>query len=135
MNIQISKILLAALLSLSILLTACASGDNADLAGGWELTEMTGYDNVSGVWIDFKDGKISGRSGCNSISGDYKVQGNKLSFGPIASTMMACEQPFMQIEEGFLAAISTADTFSINEIGLLTIDYDGGMLVFRSAAE
>ncbi|KLU22093.1 heat-shock protein [Caballeronia mineralivorans PML1(12)] len=48
--------------------------------------------------------KTNGFSGCNRFTGTYDLSGGKLSFGPLASTRMACapgpgstlEQPFLQ---------------------------------------
>ena len=48
--------------------------------------------------------KTNGFSGCNRFAGTYDLSGGKLSFGPLASTRMACapgpgstlEQPFLQ---------------------------------------
>ena len=48
--------------------------------------------------------KANGFSGCNRFTGTYDLAGGKLSFGPLASTRMACapgpgsalEQPFLQ---------------------------------------
>jgi heat shock protein HslJ len=48
--------------------------------------------------------KANGFSGCNRFTGTYDLAGGELSFGPLASTRMACaagpgsalEQPFLQ---------------------------------------
>jgi heat shock protein HslJ len=48
--------------------------------------------------------KTNGFSGCNRFAGTYDLSGGRLSFGPLASTRMACapgpgstlEQPFLQ---------------------------------------
>jgi heat shock protein HslJ len=48
--------------------------------------------------------KTNGFSGCNRFAGTYDLAGGELSFGPLASTRMACapgpgsalEQPFLQ---------------------------------------
>jgi heat shock protein HslJ len=48
--------------------------------------------------------KTNGFSGCNRFTGTYDLSGGRLSFGPLASTRMACapgpgstlEQPFLQ---------------------------------------
>ncbi len=38
------------------------------------------------------DNRISGSDGCNSIMGNYKLEGEKLTLSQVASTMMACAE-------------------------------------------
>ncbi len=61
------------------------------------------------------DGVISGSSGCNTYSGSYKVDGNRVTISQIISTQMACSQPagVMEQETQFLVALQTAATFKI----------------------
>lgn len=37
------------------------------------------------------DGSFSGTDGCNQLSGTGTIDGDTITFGPIASTLMACE--------------------------------------------
>jgi heat shock protein HslJ len=37
------------------------------------------------------DGTFSGSDGCNRLSGQGQIDGDEITFGAIASTMMACE--------------------------------------------
>ncbi len=68
------------------------------------------------------DGKLSGNVGCNGFGGDYSVDGNKITFGPIASTLMFCENVAEQ-ESGTLAVFQESATFVL----------DGNMLTITSA--
>ena len=44
--------------------------------------------------MDFNaDGTVSIATGCNTASTTWKADGTALTFGPAASTMMACEKP------------------------------------------
>jgi heat shock protein HslJ len=70
------------------------------------------------------DGMLSGSSGCNTYSASYKIDGNKISIGPAATTMKACEQAVMDQEQQYLAALATAATYRI----------DGNQLELRTAA-
>jgi heat shock protein HslJ len=95
-----------------------------DLSGtSWE---PTGYNNgmqavvgtLSGTTLtaDFsKDGTLSGNSGCNTYNGGYKVDGDQITIGPLASTMMACSEPagVMDQEAQYLAALQSAATYQI----------------------
>ena len=40
--------------------------------------------------LDQKSGRYYGNSGCNNYSGEFTIKGNKITFGPAMSTMMAC---------------------------------------------
>ena len=85
---------------------------------------MTSYNNGKGgvvsalpdtevTTISGKTGKLSGSAGCNTYSAPYTVDGNKIKIGPAISTMMACEQPIMDQEAQYLAAIQQAATYNI----------------------
>lgn len=95
-----------------------------DLSGtSWEAVNFNnGRQAVVGVitgttlTAEFgKDGTLSGNSGCNTFSGPYKVDGEKIKIGPLASTMMACSDPegVMEQEAQYLAALQMADTYQI----------------------
>jgi len=106
-----------------------------DLAGtSWQVI---GYNNgkeavvsiIAGTEMDIQfgdDGTVSGKSGCNTYSGSYTVNGNQIQIGPLASTMMACGDPagIMEQEQQYLAALQTAATYQIegNVLELRTSD-------------
>ena len=72
------------------------------------------------------DGKLTGSAGCNNYNGEYKVDGNKITIGPLASTMMFCNDPagVMDQESQFLAALQSAATYKLegNRLELRTAD-------------
>ncbi|GAB1470438.1 hypothetical protein MASR2M66_13150 [Chloroflexota bacterium] len=106
-------------------LVACAGKPAASVQGQWELVSYNKTPAVSGVdtSITFSpDGKLSGNVGCNGFGGDYSVDGNKITFGPIASTLMFCENVAEQ-ESGTLAVFQESATFVL----------DGNMLTITSA--
>jgi heat shock protein HslJ len=113
---------------------ASYKAQSQDLSGSSWL--VTGYNNgkeaVVSVTIgteltaDFgKDGTLSGNSGCNTYTGSYKVDGDKITIGPLASTMMFCNEPegVMEQEAQYLAALQSAATYRI----------EGEMLELRTA--
>jgi putative lipoprotein len=73
------------------------------------------------------DGKVSGSSGCNRISGKMTIDGAHMSFGPIASTRMACAPAIMDQESKFLAALGATRSWQIDEQQdkLILIDAQG----------
>jgi heat shock protein HslJ len=75
------------------------------------VSVMTGTDLTA---VFGSDGNLSGNSGCNTYSGPYKVDGNKITIGPLASTMKACaDQAVMDQEAQFLAALNSAATYRV----------------------
>lgn len=83
----------------------------------------------SEVTLQFDDaGQAAGSAGCNSYGGAYDSHDDTLSFGPLASTMMACaDDAVMDQEQRYLAALQNAATFALTEDGQqLTIWYDDG---------
>jgi heat shock protein HslJ len=103
---------------------AIYKAQSQDLSGtSWEATSYNnGKQAVTGVLegttltADFgKDGNLSGNAGCNTYNGAYKVNGDQITIGPLASTMMACEEPagVMEQETQYLAALQSAATYQI----------------------
>ena len=117
---------------------ASYKAQSQDLAGtSWTAV---GYNNgkqaVVSVTIgteltaDFgKDGNLTGNSGCNDYNGSYKVDGNKISIGPLASTMMFCSDPegVMDQEAQYLAALQSAATYRIEGTRLELRTADGAL--------
>jgi len=56
--------------------------------------------------------RFSGNASCNNIFGTYELkEGNRISFGMVGSTMMAC--PDMATETAFLEILKTVDNYSV----------------------
>ena len=84
---------------------------------------VTGYNNgkqaVVSVLADTAltiafdaDGRASGSAGCNNFTGSYIQDGDKVTFGPAASTRRMCARPegIMEQEARFLKALETVST-------------------------
>ena len=50
----------------------------------------------------FEDTRVSGSSGCNRYAGGWSGSTDALRIGPLAGTMMACEDEAMAVEAAFL---------------------------------
>lgn len=68
------------------------------------------------------DSKLNGNGGCNTIFSSYTLDGDKLKFGPIASTEMYCDQ--METETEFTKALSNIVRYKINGTNLTLYNSD-----------
>jgi len=77
------------------------------------------------------DGSVSGQSGCNNFAGSHEDDGSNLTFGPLASTLMMCDEDAMTVEQTFLGALQGTNAYTING-NMLEIVYGGGVLSFEA---
>lgn len=96
-----------------------------ELSGSWTRTSAAGATQT----IAFKNGKVSGTGGCNRYFGTFTLDGKAVDFGPIGSTLMACEQAIMDDERAFFDALESA-TKAKAKGKTLTITGPDGTLVF-----
>jgi heat shock protein HslJ len=75
-------------------------------------------------------GTVGGNATCNGYSTSYTIDGDQISFGPIAGTLMMCPVGADQ-ETAYLAALESAQTFQILGANM-QITYDGGVLNYTS---
>ena len=57
------------------------------------------------------DTMVAGRTNCNRFFGKYELKGQKLSFGNLGMTRMAC--PDMQYEDAFVKMLDEVDSYAI----------------------
>lgn len=73
-------------------------------------------------------GRVSGTDGCNRVQATYKVTGDRIAFGPIAATRMAC--PGMESLAGrFEAALKGAQRWRLVSGRLQLFGQDDALLV------
>lgn len=76
-------------------------------------------------------GDISGSGGCNSYHGSYEAgEAQSLSFGPVASTKMMCEQDVSGQEQAYFAALDATASYAIDG-DQLTLSDDSGQLLLQ----
>lgn len=117
-------------------LTGCA-GDPADLLTGAEWRVETLGDAApladAAVTLAFDaDGRVSGSTGCNRFHGAYELTGETLTFGPAATTMMACPDTTMAQERQVLDTLAAIRGFDIGDSGALILrDAEGPAMIAR----
>jgi heat shock protein HslJ len=102
----------------------------------WTLTALNGEAPTAAITLEFGVGNRAGGSGgCNTFGSGYTVSGDAISFQPVISTMMACEQGIMTQESAFFEALQSAYSFTVTDEELTIMYADGLTLVFARAAE
>jgi heat shock protein HslJ len=119
-SVRVMRIAVAVLLS-GAMLSACATTRDATplLNTYWRLTHLGGIPalpDTSSRQPHFRlDGsRVTGATGCNTIGGTYELSGDRLRFGPLMMTRMACvEAARNQQEQQFTAALEATDRYEI----------------------
>jgi putative lipoprotein len=81
----------------------------------WKLTELDGQPVVVGQAREphlrlRDDSRADGSTGCNSFSGTYEHAGDRVTFGKLVTTMMACVDPALsRQEQRFLQVLASVD--------------------------
>lgn len=130
------KYLLVFLMTI-LTLTACAS-QSSTLTGSWKLVAYGPLEAMTPAVSDADanltfgdDGTVGGNSGCNSLGGEYQVEGNVITFGELTSTLMACDEARTAQESAFTQVLNGDAEFEIED-ETLAITKDGMALVFSS---
>ncbi|WP_274630595.1 YbaY family lipoprotein [Arvimicrobium flavum] len=93
-------------------------------AGRWLAEDIRGrgvIDNLQTVLVIARDGRVSGTGGCNRLTGSAKISGNRISFGQVASTQMACVPAAMDQEGKFFAALRDVRSWRTDARGKLQL--------------
>lgn len=92
------------------------------LAGVWVLEDIggTGVIDNARATLEFRDSaRVAGRGSCNQFSGPVTVTDSTISFGPLASTRMACAEAVMHQETRYFKALADAERYAIEGPALL----------------
>lgn len=129
---KITRFLLVIFAIGSFILTACSGNTSASPTGTWKLVSYGSPASLTPATpdvdtsIDFAaDGTLAGNVGCNGFGGDYSVDGDKIVFGQIISTLMFCEGPVGEQEATTLAVFVESAPFTINGNTLTITSADG----------
>ncbi len=113
-------------------LALAACGDSTPnpemLKGANFVADATGTDITLSFAADQM--RVNGQV-VNLYNGEYTVNGDKISFGPIASTMMMGPQDAMQTEQDYFKFLSTVDCYDLKDGRLTLKNADGKEIVFQ----
>ncbi len=95
----------------------------------WKLSMFDGKDvSASNATVELKNGKLHGNF-CNVVNATYTQEKEKITFGPMMMTMMACEGEIMTIETAF-GGLKKATYGVSDDKKKMTISGDGHTFVF-----
>jgi len=116
-------------LAATLLAAGCGGDDDSDgpALEGTDWTLVSGVDAPEDAvpTLTLEEGTASGFGGCNTFTGGYELDGDSISIGPLAGTLMACEVQKMAVEGAYMPLLESADAWSI----------DGDELVLSSGGE
>ncbi len=99
---------------------------------GWAIVEIAGAavrgENDDNYVLSFEGGRVSGQAGCNRFSGSYSQNGDRLAFGPLIATRMACPEPRMTHERRALQILGGPVRIAFPEGDKLVITGSGGAI-------
>jgi heat shock protein HslJ len=106
----------------------------------WQLSEqatdgaLTSVPEGVLVTLALDLGNAGGTGGCNVYTATYTMDGSSLTFGPISSTLMACESPAGDVEAAYFANLALVASWASDGGSLTLSDASGNVvLVFEPA--
>ncbi|MDO9434042.1 META domain-containing protein [Hydrogenophaga sp.] len=104
----------------ALALTACAmpgASAPAPLVGSeWQLEDLGGrgvLDRVQATLAFPEAGRVAGNSSCNRFFGSYTLMQDKVAFGQLGGTRMACAEAVGDQEARYLDALQKAQRLEV----------------------
>ena len=145
---MIRQLTLCVLISITFMATGCSLNnhksaerpDESLINTYWKLVSLDGAPVVTHE--DFREAhlvlhqeasRLAGATGCNTLMGSYLMENERIAFGQIASTKMACPAPQMKTERNFLTALKQVTAWSVNGSKLVLLgDSSEPLAVFEA---
>jgi len=98
--------------------------------GGLEASALT-----EALTAEFREGTISGFSGCNTFSAGYTTEDDRITIEAPRATLIGCEPDVAETEARYLTALERSTRFELEATSLTLRDADGAAQVtFRPRA-
>ncbi len=111
---------------------ASAAAPPATLAGTrWMGVIDPSLDKRSAPWLEFiREGRLSGFTGCNMLTGGWRMEGGQIRVGSLATTKRGCLGPEGDIERRVLAAVSEQSRVTRDGAKLVFLGVSGARFEF-----
>jgi len=95
-------------------------------ASDWQVVAIDGVEPVADSRLDLvflaDEQRVAGGASCNRFNGGFELTGEGLSFGPLATTLMACPgEGLAEQERRYLDALERITRFDIDDQGHLIL--------------
>ena len=133
MSLRLPRFQLAYCVPLIAMLAGCAAGGNAPApaeplwGSEWLLQDLGGQPAMAqpAATLGFpQSGQAAGHGSCNRFFGTVEIESDRIRFGPLASTKMACMGGASQQETRYLSALQKAQRYEVKD-GSLLIHVEG----------
>jgi heat shock protein HslJ len=122
------------LFGLVLIVAGCtATPQPPAIEGNWQLV----FGNVAGQALPLVEGHLitlqvegtnaAGSSACNQYGGSVTIDGSKIVFGDLVSTLMGCEADVMAAESAYTNALRQVDTISFEGDDLILTGPDADL--------
>jgi uncharacterized lipoprotein YbaY/heat shock protein HslJ/uncharacterized lipoprotein NlpE involved in copper resistance len=122
--------------------TCGARGSMSELEDNyWKLTRLGDHpvpvlegQREPHIVFHSENGRVAGTGGCNRLSGGYEIDGEEITFGAMATTMMACPDG-RDVDLALMAALEAARSFKKTAHHLELLDGEGKTVARFEARE
>jgi heat shock protein HslJ len=101
---------------------------------GWVIRQIDGKPTLAeaSLTIEFaEDGAVSGTTGVNRFSGKAQIEGERITFGPLAMTRRAGSPQLMEQETQLMVGLEQTRRFRVGDDGWLELLNEDGNIVVR----
>lgn len=78
------------------------------------------------IYLNLEQGRFSGSGGCNQFGAAYRMEGGRVIVDPLQSTKRGCDEPVMEQETRFFAALQQVRQVTLANNERLTLTYGEG---------
>ena len=85
------------------------------------------------VTLEITDDGVSGNAGCNTFGGSAEIDGDSITFGPLATTRMSCGESVDQFEFGVLEMFANVTRYTVKQEDGVLVLWNGELPVAQFA--
>jgi heat shock protein HslJ/uncharacterized lipoprotein NlpE involved in copper resistance len=99
---------------------------DAEIAAGEDRTEPS-------LTLNESEARVSATVGCNQMAGGFNVDGDRRDFGPMVTTMMACQPPLDDWDRRLADVLGATTRWRIDGQALELLDAEGTVIALLEA--
>lgn len=86
---------------------AAASAASGSLVGTrWKGVVASGVEEAATPYLEFAESRVAGFTGCNMLSGAWRLEGNEVRVGPLVTTKRGCPGAGGEMEKRMLGIVN-----------------------------